>query len=69
MESLFRIISEKDDLELDNTMLKWRINSYEDLIEEILEYLCDEDVLAMQYVMKYKKLKSIEMGAMSDGKK
>ena len=62
MESLFRIISEKEDLELDNTMLKWRINSYEDLIEEILEYLCDEHVLAMQYVMKYKKLKSIEMG-------
>ncbi|MBC8581496.1 hypothetical protein [Zhenhengia yiwuensis] len=62
MEALFNLINDKEDLALENTIIKWRIERYEELLEEILECLCEEDVLAMQYAIKYKKLKEVEIG-------
>lgn len=62
METIFELINDKEDLALENTIIKWRVERYEELLEEILEYLCEEDVLAIQYAIKYKKLKEVEMG-------
>ena len=56
MEFLFNILSEHAELTGKNVMLNWQIEQYESLINELMAYLCQEDVLGRQYVSRYNNL-------------
>lgn len=56
MEFLFKILSEHAELTGKNVMLNWQIEQYESLINELMAYLCQEDVLGRQYVSRYNNL-------------
>lgn len=56
MSYIFKILSEHAELTADNVMLKWQIEQYEALINELMAYLCQEDVLGKQYVNRYNNL-------------
>ncbi|MGL5676458.1 MAG: hypothetical protein ACRDDX_08590 [Cellulosilyticaceae bacterium] len=61
MQSIFNAITEKEDLQMENSMMNWKLEKYEDLIEELLDYLCQEDIFAVHYKRKYRKIRRIEM--------
>ena len=63
MSYIFKILSEHAELTAENVMLNWQIEQYEALINELMAYLCQEDVLGKQYVLQYKKLKNMKMGS------
>ena len=49
-------------------MLNWQIEQYEALINELMAYLCQEDVLGKQYVNRYNNLLRVKRGR-ENGKK
>ncbi|WP_054744139.1 hypothetical protein [Cellulosilyticum ruminicola] len=59
MEFTNKILKEHAELTVENAILKWKIERYKSLFKEIMDYLCEEDVLAAQYVIKYKLLDDI----------
>lgn len=56
MSYIFEILSEHAELTGKNIMLNWQIEQYESLIDELMAYLCQEDVLGRQYVNRYNNL-------------
>ena len=56
MSYIFKILSEHAELTGKNIMLNWQIEQYESLINELMAYLCQEDVLGRQYVSRYNNL-------------
>ena len=68
MEFLFKILSEHAELTGKNIMLNWQIEQYESLINELMAYLCQEDVLGRKYVNRYNNLLRIRRERQKDGK-
>lgn len=68
MEFLFKILSEHAELTGKNVMLNWQIEQYESLINELMAYLCQEDVLGRQYVSRYNNLLRIRREREENGK-
>ena len=66
MSYIFKILSEHAELTADNVMLNWQIEQYEALINELMAYLCQEDVLGGQYVNRYNNLLRVKRGRESD---
>ncbi|QEH69297.1 hypothetical protein QTL86_06680 [Cellulosilyticum sp. ST5] len=56
MSYIFKILSEHAELTGKNVILNWQIEQYESLINELMAYLCQEDVLGRQYVSRYNNL-------------
>lgn len=59
MEFTSKLLNEHAELTVENAILKWKIERYKSLFREVMDYLCEEDVLAAQYVIKYKLLDDI----------
>lgn len=59
MEFTNKILKEHAELTVENAILKWKIERYKSLFKEVMDYLCEEDVLAAQYVIKCKLLDDI----------
>lgn len=53
---IYKILSEHAELTGKNAMLNWQLEQYEHLINELMAYLCQEDVLGMEYVKRYNNL-------------
>lgn len=68
MEFLFKILSEHAELTGKNVMLNWQIEQYESLINELMAYLCQEDMLGKNYVNRYNNLLKIRRGREENGK-
>ena len=68
MELLFKILSEHAELTGRNVMLNWQLEQYESLINELMAYLCQEDVLGRQYVSRYNNLLRIRREREENGK-
>ena len=68
MELLFKILSEHAELTGKNVILNWQIEQYESLINELMAYLCQEDVLGRQYVSRYNNLLRIGREREENGK-
>ena len=66
MSYILKILSEHAELTADNVMLNWQIEQYEALINELMAYLCQEDVLGKQYVNRYNNLLRVKRGRESD---
>ena len=56
MSYILKILTEHAELTGKNVMLNWQIDQYEYLINELMAYLCQEDVLGKQYVNRYNNL-------------
>lgn len=67
MSCIFKILLEHAELTADNVMLNWQLEQYESLINELMAYLCQEDVLGKNYVNRYNNLLKIKRGN-KDGK-
>lgn len=67
MSYIFKILLEHAELTADNVMLNWQLEQYESLINELMAYLCQEDVLGKNYVNRYNNLLKIKRGN-KDGK-
>ena len=65
---IFKILSEHAELTADNVMLNWQIEQYESLINDLMTYLCQEDVLGKNYVNRYNSLLKIKRGNKENGK-
>nr|WP_302600082.1 hypothetical protein [uncultured Cellulosilyticum sp.] len=59
MEFTSKLLNEHAELTVENAILKWKIERYKSLFREVMDYLCEEDVLAAQYVIKCKLLDDI----------
>ena len=66
MSYIFKILSEHAELTADNVMLNWQIEQYEALINELMAYLCQGDILGKQYVNRYNNLLRVKRGRESD---
>lgn len=62
MSYIFKILSEHAELTAENVMLNWQIEQYESFINELMAYLCQEDVLGKQYVNRYNNLLRVKRG-------
>ncbi len=62
MSYIFKILSEHAELTGKNVMLNWQIEQYESLINELIAYLCQEDVIGKNYVNRYHSLLRIRRG-------
>ena len=56
MEFTLKLLLEHAELTGKNVMLNWQLEQYEYLINELMAYLCQEDVLGMEYVKRYNNL-------------
>ena len=68
MSYIFKILSEHAELTAENVMLNWQIEQYESLINDLMTYLCQEDVLGKHYVNRYNSLLKIKRGNKENGK-
>ena len=48
-------------------MLNWQIEQYEFLINELMAYLCQEDLLGMKYVKRYNNLLKLRRDRKQNG--
>lgn len=55
----WKLLEEHGELTIQNAIQGWIINHYEDMIAELISYLCEEDVLGKELVAKYNILKRI----------
>lgn len=62
MDFLIKILGEHAVLTLENTQIKWQLEQYEFLLNEMMLYLCQEDVLAKEYIKQYNALKETRRG-------
>ena len=53
----WKLLEEHGELTIQNAIQEWIIQHYEDLIAELISYLCEEDVLGRELVAKYDILK------------
>ncbi len=56
MDYTLKLLLEHAELTGKNVMLNWQIEQYEFLINELMAYLCQEDLLGMKYVNRYNNL-------------
>ena len=62
MSYILKILTEHAELTGRNIMLNWQIEQYEHLINELMAYLCQEDVLGRNYVNRYNNLIKLRKG-------
>ena len=55
----WRLLEEHGELTIKNAIQGWTIQHYEGLIAELISYLCEEDVLGRELVVKYEALKYV----------
>ena len=68
MSYILKILTEHAELTGRNVMLNWQIEQYEHLINELMAYLCQEDVLGMNYVNRYNNLLKLRRDREGNGK-
>ena len=68
MSYILKILTEHAELTGKNTMLNWQIEQYEHLINELMAYLCQEDLLGMNYVNRYNNLLKLRRDREENGK-
>ena len=68
MSYFMKILTEHAELTGRNVMLNWQIEQYEPLINELMAYLCQEDVLGMNYVNRYNNLLKLRRDIEENGK-
>ncbi len=68
MSYIFKILSEHAELTGENVMLNWQIEQHESLINELMAYLCQEDVLGRHYVNRYNSLLRMRREREENGK-
>ena len=56
MDYTLKLLLEHAELTSKNVMLNWQIEQYEFLINELMSYLCQEDLLGTNYVNRYNNL-------------
>ena len=61
MEFTSKLLNEHAELTVENAILKWKIERYKKLFKQVMDYLCEEDVLAAQYVIKCKLIDDIDL--------
>ena len=62
MSYIFKILSEHAELTANNVLLNWQIEQYESLINDLMTYLCQEDIIGRHYVNRYNSLLRIKRG-------
>ena len=67
-EFAYQILLEHTELTGENVMLNWQVEQYESLINELMAYLCQEDVLGKNYVNRYNNLLRIRREREENGK-
>ena len=65
---IHKILLEHAELTGKNAMLIWQIEQYENLINELMAYLCQEDVLGRNYVNRYNNLLKLRRDREENGK-
>ena len=68
MSYILKILTEHAELTGRNVMLNWQIEQYENLINELMTYLCQEDVLGRNYVNRYNNLLKLRRDREENGK-
>ena len=68
MDYTLKLLLEHAELTGKNVMLNWQIEQYEHLINELMTYLCQEDVLVMEYVKRYNNLLKLRRDREENGK-
>lgn len=68
MSYILKILTEHAELTGRNVMLNWQIEQYEHLINELMAYLCQEDLLGMNYVNRYNNLLKLRRDREENGK-
>lgn len=66
-EFAYQILLEHAELTGRNVMLNWQLEQYESLINELMAYLCQEDILGEQYVRRYNNLLRIKRSREENG--
>lgn len=69
MDYTLKLLSEHAELTGKNRMLTWEIEQYEFFINELMTYLCQEDVLGMEYVRRYNSLLKLRRDREENGNK
>ena len=67
MSYIFKILSEHAELTANNVLLNWQIEQYESLINDLMTYLCQEDVIGKNYVNRYNSLLKIKREQQANG--
>lgn len=62
MSYIFKILSEHTELIGENVRLNWQIEQYENCINDLMTYLCQEDVIGKNYINRYSNLLRIKRG-------
>lgn len=62
MEFTLKLLEEHAELTIENAMLRWKAGQYEELFMELMNYLCEEDLLGKEYLKQYKKMNDITKG-------
>ena len=68
MSYILKLLSEHAELTGKNVMLNWQIEQYEFLINELMSYLCQEDLLGTNYVNRYNNLLKLRKEREENGK-
>ncbi len=64
---IYKVLMEHAELTGKNVMLIWQIEQYEHLINELMTYLCQEDVLGMEYVKRYNDVLKLRRDKQKNG--
>ena len=67
MDYTLKLLLEHAELTGKNVMLNWQIEQYEFLINELMAYLCQEDLLGMKYVNRYNNLLKLRRDRKQNG--
>ena len=67
MDYTLKLLLEHAELTGKNVMLNWQIEQYEFLINELMAYLCQEDLLGMKYVKRYNNLLKLRRDRKQNG--
>ena len=67
MDYTLKLLFEHAELTGKNVMLNWQIEQYEFLINELMAYLCQEDLLGMKYVKRYNNLLKLRRDRKQNG--
>ena len=57
MDFTTKLLREHAEMSCAKAILEWQLQKYEDLLDEIMGYLCEEDILAAQFALQYKRVK------------
>ena len=67
MDYTLKLLLEHAELTAENIMLNWQIEQYEHFINELMAYLCQEDLLGMEYAKRYNNLLNLRRDKQKNG--